>query len=145
MNVDSIPDTISVNGLSAGDYYLEIPHASDAFDSVRCYRLQLFQSDTLFPAIGIPTFISQNNWNQKFWVHPNPADDFVSVSLISLHPAPSEIFIYDLLNRIVYHSTINLSEGYQQFTIPISSLENGAYQLVVENDQEFWEKGFVKQ
>jgi Secretion system C-terminal sorting domain len=104
--------------------------------------LRIYKSITPF---SLKSTMSSELLRPDLFLFPNPAHDQLTINLISQQSAASEIIIYDLLNRVVYHSEINLSEGYQQFSVPVWSLEKGVYELVIQNDYKFWEKGFVKQ
>jgi hypothetical protein len=94
---------------------------------------------------NIPTSTNTSQMLESLGVFPSPAHDRLSVMLTSKENIGSQIIIYDLMSRVVYHSAIDLHEGTQQFDISLSSLKSGAYQLVIRNDHKLWEKGFVKQ
>ncbi|MEO5673703.1 MAG: T9SS type A sorting domain-containing protein [Chitinophagales bacterium] len=132
-------DTIVMNDLAGEKYYLGVVHDSTAFDSANCYRIRIFK--------GPSTISRESSQNAlpDMYVFPNPAYDHLSVNLLSGENWFSDIIIYDLAGREVYHSKLQLTAGYQQFNVPVSTLERGAYQLVISNDHKFWQRSFVKQ
>jgi hypothetical protein len=137
------PDTVILNNLAQGKDYFGVTHDAASFDSVSCYRMRVYKSATAFAFKAAESTVTASR--PDLFVFPNPAHDHLSVNFLSNEYDATDIIIYDLLNRVVYHSTTDLGEGYQQLQIPIADLENGAYQLVISNHHKFWSKGFVKQ
>ncbi|MEO5673705.1 MAG: SBBP repeat-containing protein [Chitinophagales bacterium] len=144
-NPDSMPDTISVNGLTAGAYYLEVPHAPAEFDSLHCYRLQIFVSDSLFPVIGIPTPVSAASSSQNFLIFPNPVHDQLSFFIPLLNNETATLIIRDMLNRIVYSDEIKVAADGRQISIPAGNFSSGPYSIIIRSTRSVWEGKFTKQ
>ncbi len=144
-NPDSMPDTISVNGLTAGTYYLEVSHGPAEFDSLHCYRLQVFVSDSLFPVIGIPTPVSAAASSQKFLIFPNPVYDQLSFFIPLLNNETATLIIRDMLNRIVYSDEIKVAADGWQVRIPARNFSSGPYSIIIRSTHSVWEGKFTKQ
>lgn len=144
-NAGSVPDTLSINGLSSGIYYLEVPHVPGAFDSLHCYRLQLLESDSLFPPAGIATQVSELQQPLKFLIHPNPVTKELSFFIPATSNERVSIVIYDMLDRIVYSDEIPVTAGGLQVILPIENFSDGSYSLVIRDNSGVRLGKFIKQ
>lgn len=143
INTGTTPDTVILNNLAKGTYYFQVTHDAATFDSSICYRVRLYKDDTLFGKLT--PIINQYQAEEDIIAYPNPAHDHLSLNFIANENEAGEIIIYDMLGRVVYHTNVDLTEGYQQFNVPVSDLINGAYNLVISSHSIELSKAFVKQ
>ncbi|MCY7409935.1 MAG: T9SS type A sorting domain-containing protein, partial [Chitinophagales bacterium] len=142
---DNISDTIAVNNLNSGTYYIEIPHAVDIFDSLTCYRLQFYKNNLPFTPIGIPTTAESNSNSLSFSLYPNPVLNNVSFFIPSTKQEKVTVIIYDLLNRIVYDEAVLVNEGGKNYAVSVNTFAVGAYTLVIKSADQMRVAKFVKE
>jgi len=76
---------------------------------------------------------------QDIKLYPNPASEFINVSWSG---EVSAIKVMDASGRIL--AQYNLQSSTEEFIIPVSSYEKGAYWLVLENLNTFQVKPWIK-
>ena len=67
-------------------------------------------------------------------ISPNPAKDFVKVNVNTKDVKNTEIKIYDVAGKMVYHKTLKLKNGSNQFTLDLSGLKTGFYTVDILNE-----------
>ncbi|MCY7410139.1 MAG: SBBP repeat-containing protein [Chitinophagales bacterium] len=139
-----IPDTLNANNLQSGTYYLEVPHLETDFDSIHCYRIQIYKSDSAFPD-DTPDAIVEDHNTLQFSVYPNPSIDYLSFSIPTTTNENADVIIYDLMGRSVFSKTFLLSVKNQAVNISIKELSSGPYSLVVISANQIRLSRFVKQ
>ncbi|HKR05119.1 MAG TPA: T9SS type A sorting domain-containing protein [Bacteroidia bacterium] len=82
----------------------------------------------------------------NFQIFPNPANDFINISLTSAEEKNVSVEIFDLLGREVLKRKLQTSpDGYRDQTkINISDFENGVYIVQVSTKNNFHKKKIVK-
>ena len=118
--------------------------------SGQTYSFELpFLADTL---ILDPNFdiLSRNNTVTRLvsgnficLVYPNPASGIVNVQLQSSQSGKADIKIYDLQGRAVWSGANALEAGANFFSINISSLSAGRYELSARNGKQVATSSFV--
>ncbi len=142
-NSGTSPDTVVLNNLSQGTYYIHILHDGINIDPQNCYRLRVYKSSMPFPARQQqPDLVSAE---KEIMLYPNPATTNLTVSFTARGTASTRFTVYDLTERLVHQQSLDLGEGYQQVQLRVSHLPQGAYTLVVENGGYKWVAPFVKQ
>ncbi|MCS6991131.1 MAG: SBBP repeat-containing protein [Chitinophagales bacterium] len=145
-NPGTTADTVVLNNLAQGSYYIKIVHDGINIDTVNCYRLRVYKSSSAFPTrISVQEALTETTTATDLFVYPNPVQHQMIVRFIARGTAPTRITIYDLLERIVYQSEEEIAEGYAQVVIATASLQKGAYVLLVENGGYKLTQPFVKQ
>lgn len=140
------PDTVVLNNLAQGTYYIQIVHDGVNIDVDNCYRIRAFKSSSVFPG----------RWSEEqpaaeaviapeLKLFPNPATQQLTVAFTARGTGTTRITIFDMLERMVYQTEEELGEGFRQFTLPVAGLKNGAYLLLVENGGYRLSRYFVKQ
>lgn len=76
-------------------------------------------------------------------IHPNPAADFLNISLHKSNPAAYQLRIVDLTGRSVLTNFIPAGE--MEFRLPVSQLTAGLYVLSLKSNNEVTHIRFVKQ
>lgn len=143
-NAGLIPDTLNANYLQSGTYYIEVPHLESDYDSVHCYRIQIFKSDTSFPD-ATPDAIIEHANTLQFSVYPNPSNDHLSFNIPTTTNENADVIIYDLMGRSVYSNSFSLSTLNQSVNISIKELSSGPYSIVVKSGDQIRLSRFVKQ
>jgi hypothetical protein len=74
-------------------------------------------------------------------LYPNPANDFVTIEIPSTMLVKN-IQMNDFSGRLIESNLV--SNGNNLYTIPVSNLANGTYQIVILTDEYQLVKRFVK-
>jgi hypothetical protein len=80
--------------------------------------------------------------NNGIRIYPNPASDFITVSLQSPKNAQATVVIYDLLGKEVYNETYSAANAK---TISTQGLKGGVYEMSVSVDGKVYHARFVVQ
>jgi hypothetical protein len=144
INADLTPDTLSVCAIATGVYYFEIYHAPGVFDSINCYKLQLYRSDTAFSP-NCPNSLQQLNHAVQFSVYPNPASGNLNFTIPSTTEENSDVIIYDLLGRVVFSKIEKVKQGNNLINISLKDLCSGPYTLLVKTPSATRVGKFIKQ
>ncbi len=67
-------------------------------------------------------------------ISPNPAKDFVKISVDVNQAKNTEIKIYDVSGKLVYHKNVKMNNGSNEFTLDLSSLKTGFYTVDILNE-----------
>jgi hypothetical protein len=89
--------------------------------------------------VGIEEFENQAN---NFMIFPNPADDFLFVSMSSNVAEPLELNVYDQVGLKILSSQ-SYADGFSPIAIKISALSDGFYMLSVSNSKSTSTRSFV--
>ena len=87
--------------------------------------------------------IEQNNKIPIISIYPNPANEILTLNIESKVSNESNIFIYDELGREYYHTKRVLEER-TELEIPIASLPEGSYCVVMKNANGVASSKFIK-
>lgn len=88
------------------------------------------------------TDINNSENNMSFSVYPNPAQDFVNISL-SNNTEKSIINVLDYLGRVVYSETVPANE--KEISINTTNLEKGSYLVeIISNNKTYSKKIIIK-
>ncbi|MCY7410138.1 MAG: SBBP repeat-containing protein [Chitinophagales bacterium] len=144
VNTDLTPDTLAVNSIATGIYYYEIYHAPGVYDSLNCYRLQVFRSDSAFSG-NFPNGIHTVNDPLRFNIYPNPVSNVLSFSIPSTTSENNDVIIYDMLGRVVYSEVQKIKSGNNQINIQLNGFCSGPYTLMIKSQDQVRVSKFVKQ
>jgi len=65
-------------------------------------------------------------------IFPNPTSDFITIEQSNTFiQVPTVVKIYDITGRELMHKTVDWSESSDNFSIDISHLPKGSYQVVL--------------
>lgn len=79
--------------------------------------------------LGAPLSVTNNDTKIDFAVYPNPASDFLTVSINHATLPDAEFLIYNTLGELLYTADINQNIT----TADVSSLPSGTYQLIIRS------------
>jgi len=78
-------------------------------------------------------------------VYPNPAGDFVEITLSAPKAENAEINVFDLTGQLLYSGKWNLTEGFNQQVIHLSRFMSGMYVVNIRSGESFYSKKFIKE
>ncbi len=80
-------------------------------------------------------------------ISPNPASDFVNISIDNIKDNTFEILIVDIYGRVLKNQNVNtLSTGdHQDIRINVRDLKSGLYQIMVRSGQNHFTSGLIIQ
>lgn len=91
------------------------------------------------------TSIEENTTNIQTTLYPNPAIEFIHLSIETLNNIPVHVRIMDMQGRIVMGiQDVNLVGGLNTITLNISGLSNGVYQVEIFNQNMRQINKFIK-
>jgi hypothetical protein len=88
-----------------------------------------------------------NNYQTDFWVgkpYPNPVVSGLSIDIILSYSQIVELKITDINGRIVKTFTINGKKGLNRITIPVTTLNQGNYSLIITGKEGVEVRKFMK-
>lgn len=98
--------------------------------------------------VGCPAFVGMENYigTLEASIYPNPAEDFVNVQINNFSQGMNEIniFIYDANGKVVLKDFSLLEKG-NIIQLPVQTLANGMYSIVLQNNNASSTYKFVKQ
>lgn len=144
-NPASLNDTIVYNNAPAAYYYIRIAHGKTVFDSISCYRVIIYQSSSVFDLeAGANKNLNTENAFSTMTVFPNPVAEQLSFSINALAEEQGTIMVYDMLGRLCFSKEILVDEGFQTIQVPVSSLPDGSYRLVLKSHEKNRVSSFIK-
>ena len=87
---------------------------------------------------GISEF---KNGKSEIKIFPNPAKDYINVSLSPTIAGQTEIAVYDIMGKKFLNSLVDYN-GYSLLSFDISTLERGVYFFSIKNKHETFTKRF---
>lgn len=134
--------------IQPGQIITEVALSDDCFSLSENFISVTLQSQT--PAIFVPETPqitgSEITANAGLQIFPNPVQTTLNVSITSDLPAGSEARI-DLVNisgQLIKSIPVELVKGKNEINIDVNQLQNGIYQLILNNGKEISGKRFVK-
>ncbi len=67
-------------------------------------------------------------------VYPNPASDVLNIALHTNADDTYHILIHDITGRLVYQNKYGFTNGFNKIAIPVASLQNGYYNVLITNN-----------
>ncbi len=111
------------------------------------YRLKMFDNNqvmTYSKMLGFQINVAFNNNGVK--IINSPTTDKLTLSFSSINNQPIEIKVYDLAGRLQMNLRINVYQGSNLISLPLSSsFKNGMYVVEINNGSERQIAKFVKQ
>lgn len=135
-----------MHNLVGANYFIKISHTNAQWDSLNCYRLLTFKSPTIFPGrLDVNEFSAAGDQPLSLKVFPNPADQLLTFNITADKSSISDVWVYDMVGRLLLKKQVSLQEGFQTLELPIGNLPMGSYKLLVKSESQHWIAGFVKQ
>jgi hypothetical protein len=104
------------------------PVSATYFASQRYMTMGFHQTDVeLGPLIG------ENRNDGALIVYPNAVADFLNLEFKGLPNGAFDLTMVDAAGRLVYQSTINLTEAETRYSIVMSRFASGTYYLSIKN------------
>ena len=99
------------------------------------YRLRLIAKDG---SISFSHIISiKLNVKPGLHIYPNPASDYLFVTLNQTQRSPETIAVSDITGKILMQKTVSNIEGNNYITLNISKLTAGTYFLITGGNEKF--------
>ncbi len=106
---------------------------------------EIYNEMTLEGALNVENGVSKDNTSalknakvadpvkqdEKLSLFPNPATQKVQVVFETVKRTSAEVTVVNALGNVVYKKTVNVTEGKNQFSIPVQAFANGNYFLKV--------------
>ncbi|MCY7409093.1 MAG: T9SS type A sorting domain-containing protein [Chitinophagales bacterium] len=92
--------------------------------------------------IGITTGVNETANENTFTIFPNPATDFINLTLVNKFQSALEISLLDVLGKNVRE--ISLGKANSQISIPIADLSDGIYFIRIFDGEHFNTYKFIK-
>lgn len=99
-------------------------------------------TNTISGNIGV-TSTSEMDLSDLITVYPNPTEDYLLINLESLTDI-TIISVLDITGRKIISDLINDNSSHL-YSLPVGNLENGTYQVILENKGNSYIKKFTKQ
>ena len=110
----------------SGQYVITISHKGVLQNSHQNYSL-------IISGISQNNLVLSDNISKEVsYVWPNPSEGFVNVSIGDA--SEMEIFVYDLLGKVVYENHINLDSG-NGYNFDFNFLNTGVYSLIIKDNR----------
>jgi hypothetical protein len=97
------------------------------FSPTSYYRLKIINTDNTYTYSSVISIENKQKSQLVTKVFPNPAINEVNVSMEIPFDTEMRMEIKDLLGRVVYSKTMNVSAGNQEFNINTQELSQGTY------------------
>lgn len=92
--------------------------------------------------MSCPMNVQEQDHHERFEVYPNPASDFISISLPSVYSGKIEVHITNMLGE-VFAGTLNASNG--RIELSVKDLAAGVYFVTVIAGEERYIQRIVRQ
>ncbi|HXH19916.1 MAG TPA: fibronectin type III domain-containing protein [Chitinophagales bacterium] len=127
-NTGTSTETIIYNNGYLGTYYLKVFGYNGAYNSSQCYNLQVQISGNLFRVTkGNFREAGQDDESAPLIIHPNPASEFVEVTISCASESMLNCSIADISGRIVFRNKMQAVAGENNFRINTSAFLPGIY------------------
>ncbi|MDW8394128.1 MAG: pre-peptidase C-terminal domain-containing protein [Chitinophagales bacterium] len=124
-NSGTTPEVLVYNSAPKGTYYVEVVHASTAFDPADCYQLKVMTQTAPWRE-GLFTVASHGeSMTLSLW--PVPASTMLRISISTPEDLPVSILITDLSGRHLGTLFAQPLEGAVQLEWPVRHLPQGTY------------------
>lgn len=123
LSITTFSDTTGYNGLK---YYQVRPVKLQSTPSGNYYNLGIGIGDSAtvsFPPTSVPVEMQELNFN----VFPNPAGNYINVSVNSATPASATISIVSITGAEYYLAAKQLHAGQNRYSLQVSDLSPGMY------------------
>ncbi len=130
LSVTNFHDTVGTNGLK---YYMVRPVKLQSTPSGNYYNLGIGITDTAtisFPHVYVTNITNVQN-ELSINVFPNPAKNLLQLSISSSNECTAIICIVNSIGETYYPTSKQLKSGINQYSLNISSIASGMYQVVV--------------
>ncbi len=135
--------TTGIVNLDGNKYYVNLDSNNLVFVEVTGKHAVYFSNSSTAPTGCVSSRLVNNiNHEEDIKIYPNPAYDFVRVT-ITVEAKNKQIIMYDLLGKIVLQKTIGTNA--EETTIDMSKLPSGLYKLIYKYDQNVANKTVMKQ
>ena len=124
-------------GLNINSYYFN-DNISNVNAAVIYYRIKQIDNDGRNSRSNIAR-VNLNGLKKVISITPNPAKDFINVSLQSKAISLATVAIIDIKGAVLFTKTIQINKGLNNINFTeISKLQNGMYILRIINEQEIY-------
>ncbi len=111
------------------------------------YYVAIPKSDILNQLIGPktrPASISENNFDLRFSIYPNPATDKIKLNVQSLISEPITLSVLDVMGRELLRRTTHLQTGLNHMVLDVSDLHDGLYVIQLNSKNYRATQKFIK-
>ena len=118
----------------------ELPVSGTVF-----YRLKIIRKDGSIGYSQVITLTrSLDEVVQQLNVFPNPTSSVLKVGLLLRETVAVRLSIVNVSGQILHHTTVRTSAGSNVISIPVASLANGVYWVIVDTDGFNHRRKFIK-
>jgi len=124
-------------------------HNFEGIDTV-IYEICSANNDTLCSRglfiIKVGNIISVRDFNKtdnKLKVFPNPNNGSFEINISATNNNNSELSIYNLLGKLVYYSTVNLTNGENKIPVSVQNLEKGIYYISIKSIEKIYTQKII--
>ncbi len=133
-NSGTTSESIIYNAAAAATYYIKVyPYSGSS--TTACYLLRANTSSSSFKEMEWSTAGMDKTGDVS--LYPNPANDHLIISMISDENQTSNIYVYDVMGRLVLSQQRELPDGLNKMDVDLSALHSGVYFVeVIINGQK---------
>jgi hypothetical protein len=140
----SLVDISAENGTGTNSYLYADNIENITADTIY-YRLRIIDKDGSETYSKTVSVTLSGSVAVGFKVYPNPAKDQLFIAFNTQNTSKAEIYITDILGRLVYSNTLNNNVGNNVKAVNISALSKGEYFILVVTDKDIERTKFLKQ
>ena len=138
----SFHDTMGANGLK---FYMVRPEKLQTTPSGTYYNLGVGITDTA--TVTYPTVEVENKANRLAFninIYPNPTLNYLNINVFSELSGIAELFIVNENGQILYSSNKQVKQGENKYSLNVTNLPSGSYQLVMHSNSKTYSKKWIK-
>lgn len=133
---------VNAAGNSADKKTYSFTDASPA-NGINFYRLKMTDLDGSNSYSRIIA-VRNSNANMDLQLFPNPANDVLQIQIPSNRKEAATLMITDATGKTVLKKSIQLNEGQNSISLPVTQLSKGLYYLAIDNATEKQTHSFIK-
>ncbi len=142
-NKEDVGNMISIDDFNGKHYFLigTTKNYGVSRSGILFIRLDSTFSYDTTRIISTPTSIESPLASTEIKIYPNPARNFLVISMAA-QQSQSTIEVYDITGKRVLVSSI--AKNVKEYHLSVQDLAKGVYQIVIFNNQSYFQSRFVK-
>ncbi len=134
-NSGTTAEQIIYNAATTGTIYkVQVFGYNGAFDASNCYHLRVSTSASNFREADIS--IEQDEQSDVMNLYPNPANNQLTIDLLSDKNQTTTINVVDMLGRSILNIKKDLSDGQNKLKVDLSTMQQGIYTVRVNMNRK---------
>lgn len=131
-NIGDADETIIINSLPKGKYYIRVVPANTTYDPNSCYRLRALISFQPWLTKEGTLESTLNQSGIQVHTYPNPAKDILSLKITAPYESTANVSIFDLSGQTILEKVFTIEEGSQTITLDVAALRRGMYLIATD-------------